>query len=170
MAIQDTLPKSRLTLRYRTEIHGAPEDIELPLRILIAGDFSGKGTPKKPFESRKVANFDGKNLNTILDKMKIKVPVTDSDGTAHTIAINTVDSFRPDHIINSINSMGERVNAKNMLNALLSSINNSNKFRSAIRQLVADPAAVTALKELMAPSYQKDATLPANLNTDANAA
>lgn len=43
MAIQDDkrMPKSRVTLRYRTEINGAPEDITLPLRILVAGNFSG---------------------------------------------------------------------------------------------------------------------------------
>ena len=43
MAIQDdkNIPKSRVTLRYRTEINGVPEDVTLPLRILVAGDFSG---------------------------------------------------------------------------------------------------------------------------------
>ena len=40
MAIQDEIPKSRLTLRYRTEINGQPEDMSLPLRLLITGDFS----------------------------------------------------------------------------------------------------------------------------------
>lgn len=43
MAIQDEIgiPRSRVTMRYRTEINGVPEDITLPLRILVAGDFSG---------------------------------------------------------------------------------------------------------------------------------
>ena len=43
MAIQNdkNIPKSRVTLRYRTEINGVPEDVTLPLRILVAGDFSG---------------------------------------------------------------------------------------------------------------------------------
>jgi len=45
MTIQDDIgiPKSRVTLRYRTEINGVPEDVTLPLRILVAGDFSGFG-------------------------------------------------------------------------------------------------------------------------------
>ena len=49
MAIQDdkNIPKSRVTLRYRTEINGVPEDVTLPLRILVAGDFSGFGDNKE---------------------------------------------------------------------------------------------------------------------------
>ncbi|MEY3881501.1 MAG: type secretion system contractile sheath small subunit [Pseudomonadota bacterium] len=40
MAIQDEIPKSRLTLRYKTEVNGQPEDMTLPMRLLITGDFS----------------------------------------------------------------------------------------------------------------------------------
>ena len=40
MAIQDQLPKSRITLTYRTTINGEPETVKLPLRLLILGDFS----------------------------------------------------------------------------------------------------------------------------------
>lgn len=166
MSIQDKLPKSRLTLRYRTEINGEPEDIELPLRILIAGDFSGKHTHKKPFDERKVLSFDGKNLNSIMQKMKIKLQVQDSKEDLHTIPITDVDSFRPLNVINSIKSMEDMVKAKNMLGSLLSSINNSNKFRRALTTLLEDKASLDSLKELMAPGYKKAATLPESLSTE----
>jgi type VI secretion system protein ImpB len=35
MAIQDEIPKSRLTLKYKTEVDGQPEDLSLPLRMLV---------------------------------------------------------------------------------------------------------------------------------------
>lgn len=44
MAIQDQLPKSRITLTYRTTINGEPETVKLPLRLLILGDFSHKSS------------------------------------------------------------------------------------------------------------------------------
>ena len=40
MAIQDEIPKSRLTLKYKTEVEGEAEDMSLPLRMLVTGDFS----------------------------------------------------------------------------------------------------------------------------------
>ena len=45
MSIQDEIPKSRLTLTYKTEVNGAQQDVDLPLRLAILGDFSG-GTSK----------------------------------------------------------------------------------------------------------------------------
>jgi type VI secretion system protein ImpB len=166
MSIQDTLPKSRLTLRYRTEINGEPEDIELPLRILITGDFSGKHTQKKPFDDRKVLSFDGKNLNSIMQKMKINLKVTDSNEDIHNIPIQNVDSFLPGNIIKSIKGMDDMVKAKNMLGSLLSSINNSNKFRNALTTLLEDKESLESLKTLMAPGYEKVATLPDSLSQD----
>ncbi len=37
MAIQDEIPKSRLTLRYKTEVDGEPQDVTLPLRMAVTG-------------------------------------------------------------------------------------------------------------------------------------
>lgn len=164
MSIQDTLPKSRLTLRYRTEINGQPEDIELPLRILIAGDFSGEKLGKKSFDERKILSFDGKNLNSIMEKMKIQLNVKDSLDNPHMIPIHNVDSFLPGNIIKSITSLDEMVKAKDLLNSLLSSINNSSKFRTALPKLLKNNDAMTGLKALIAPSYEKSATLPEQLN------
>jgi len=39
MAIQDEIPKSRLTLRYKTII-GQPEDMSLPIKLFISYYFS----------------------------------------------------------------------------------------------------------------------------------
>ncbi|TQV88501.1 type VI secretion system contractile sheath small subunit [Aliikangiella coralliicola] len=160
MSIQDILPKSRLTLRYRTEISGQPEDIELPLRILMVGDFSGKSTKKPAFQDRDILQFDGKNTNAILEKMKVKVAVQDSEENIHKIPIENVDSFLPSSVCDSIKKMNDMIESKKMLNHLLSSLNNSTKFRNAIKSLVENKQSMDDLKELMAPSYQEKATLP----------
>ncbi|MFT6990073.1 MAG: type VI secretion system protein ImpB [Paraglaciecola sp.] len=162
MSIQDDLPKSRLTLRYRTEINGEPEDIELPLRLLVLGDFSGTHTPKAAFDERKILNFNGKNLNSIMEKMAIKLQVIDSAEERHTISIENVNSFLPGHIIKSIPAMDEMVKAKKLLNALLSSINNSSKFRNALTSILDNPDSLTLLQNKMEPGYKRTATLPAS--------
>ncbi|MGI0119065.1 MULTISPECIES: type VI secretion system contractile sheath small subunit [Zooshikella] len=168
MAVQDMIPKSRMTLRYRTEVKGEVEDVELPLRILVLGDFSGKHTEKVPFAERSIVRFDGKNLNAVMEKMKIKTKVEDGDGKTHTIPIENVDSFLPYSVCREIKNMNDLVTFKKMLNTLLSSINNSGKFRQAIKSLIENPEAIEALKKLMAPSYEEDSKfLPALMSPDA---
>lgn len=165
MSIQDIIPKSRLTLRYKTEIHGQPEDIDLPFRLLIAGDLSGKNTKKVAFDARSMLNFNGGNTDATMKKMRINVSVKDSDENIHTLPITEMDSFRPENITQSVEPMREMLKAKNQLNHLLSSMNNSAKFRMALKNLIDNPEAKEALKELLAPSYEKNSVLTKNIPT-----
>ena len=41
MAITDEIPKSRLTLTYRTTVEGEAEEVQLPFRVVVLGDLSG---------------------------------------------------------------------------------------------------------------------------------
>ncbi|MGD9037032.1 MAG: type VI secretion system contractile sheath small subunit, partial [Syntrophobacterales bacterium] len=71
MAIQDEIPKSRLTLKYKTEISGQPEDLTLPMRLLVAGDFSlGTSKDRKvDLEERRLRNMDGTNTDAVMKDM-----------------------------------------------------------------------------------------------------
>lgn len=48
-SIQDIIFKSRLTIKYRTEISGTPVEAKLPFRVLVLGDFSGKSAHEGGF-------------------------------------------------------------------------------------------------------------------------
>src|SRR5262245_24150965 len=75
MAITDEIPKSRLTLTYRTNVNGTPEDMTLPFRLLIMGDLSN-GTSKDrgvDLDQRNIRQLDGKNLNSLMADMKMSV-------------------------------------------------------------------------------------------------
>ncbi len=162
MSIQDILPKSRLTLRYRTEISGQPEDIELPMRMLIVGDFSAGSNKHIPLQERRVLQFDGKNTNAILKKMKVKLAIDDEDigdDVIH-IPIENVDSFSPSNVCHSIKKMSDMIESKKMLKHLLSNIDNSTKFKKAIESLVGNQEAVNSLKERLESSYKDKTTLP----------
>jgi len=78
VAINDEIPKSRLTLTYRTQVSGQPEDVTLPLRLLVLGDLS-LGTSKDckvDLDQRSVRNLDGRNLDHVIADMGITVKAT----------------------------------------------------------------------------------------------
>jgi type VI secretion system protein ImpB len=163
MAIQDILPKSRLTLRYKTDIQGVPEDIELPFRIMVTGDFSGKLSHKLPLDERKAISFKGASVDGVIKGMRIKVPVTDSEGETHNIPIEDIQSFQPEAICKSVKKLDDLLAAKEMLSYLLTSLNNSTKFRMALKGLIDDPNAAEALKKMLAPTYENATKLPPRL-------
>lgn len=162
MAIQDEIPQSRITLRYRTDISGEPKDITLPFRLLILGDFSNGKPSQKSFEERQVVSFDAKNrdLGKVMEEMNISLEVTDTESNNHTLPIKNIKSFLPIQIINEIPKLKKIADAKNKLNALVSSINNSSKFRNAIKLIIEDEAKLIELKKLLSPSYAEHAKLP----------
>lgn len=163
MAIQDILPKSRLTLRYRTDIRGIPEDIELPFRLMVIGDFSGKISRKLPLDERHPISFRGASVDGALAKMRIRIPVTDSEGEIHQIPIKDIRSFQPAAICKSVKKIDDLIEAKELLNHLLSNLNNSTKFRTALKKLIDNPEAMAALKKVMGPTYEQSSKLPARL-------
>lgn len=163
MSIQDELPKSRLTLRYRTEIHGQPEDIELPLRLLVLGDFSGgytKKTKEKALEEREVLSLNGKNTTAIMEKMQMCLKVTDGEEQEHTLPITSMDSFWPTHISENIDSLQHLLNGRKALKDVLSLINNSKKFRRAISELVIDREVIKNMKGKLESSYKEAVEIP----------
>ena len=112
MAIQDEIPKSRLTLTYRTTINGAMQDVSLPFRILVLADFSlGTSTDRKlDLAERKLRPLTGRNLDPLIKDMKMRLRTTvqnciDPDNAESVdvdIPIEGMKSFSPDQIAYNI--------------------------------------------------------------------
>jgi type VI secretion system protein ImpB len=69
-------PQERINIRYRTETGGVQEDVELPLRMLVIGDFTGRpDTSDKPdlrrLEERKPINIDKNNFDDVLRSQQV---------------------------------------------------------------------------------------------------
>ncbi|MGZ3460709.1 MAG: type VI secretion system contractile sheath small subunit, partial [Archangium sp.] len=112
MPIQDKLPKSRITLVYRTTINGQEEDVKLPFRVVVLGDFSlGSATDRQAdVEERKLRSVTGSNLNELMKDMgmSISFEVDDkvsADGEGKMMVelpIDRMKSFHPDEIVHHV--------------------------------------------------------------------
>ncbi len=108
MAIQDEIPKSRLTLRYKTEVNGGLEDMILPLRLLITGDFShGSSNDRKvDLDERRIRNLDGTNTDKVMKDMGMslsftvenKIDAEHEEDLQITLPIESMKSFSPDQV------------------------------------------------------------------------
>ncbi len=75
MAITDEIPKSRITLTYRIPQGVEQKELNLPFRLLILGDLSA-GTSKDrklELDKREIRRLDGKNLNKVIEDMKMTI-------------------------------------------------------------------------------------------------
>lgn len=155
MAIQDELPRSRLTLTYKTTINGAPETVNLPFRLLVMGDFSGGSSPDRALdlEQRRLRSIDGRNLDSVMKDMKMsvsfKVKNRIDPETAQEIdvelPIERMKSFNPDLIAESVPKIKALLLLKQLLQEIQSNIDNRRELRKVIQELFSTPGAIEKL-------------------------
>lgn len=157
MAIQDEIPKSRLTLRYRTEINGQPEDVNLPLRLLVTGDLSlGSSKDRKvDLEERRMRNMDGKNTDAVMKDMGIKLnfavpnkidPDKEEDMQV-SIPIESMKSFSPDQVAKHVPKVKGLLMLKRLIEEVTSNVDNRKEFRKLLGDLLADQEALGKMME-----------------------
>lgn len=160
MAITDEIPKSRLTLTYRTNVSGTPEDKVLPFRLLIMGDLSN-GTSKDrgiDLDQRNIRQLDGKNLNHLMNDMKMSLKVSvpnridpDKSETLNvTLPIEGMKSFTPAEIAEHVPKIKSLLLLRKLLLEVQNNIDNKKEFRTLLRQIAESPDAVAALREELA--------------------
>jgi len=157
MAIQDEIPKSRLTLRYKTEINGQPEDITLPLRLFIAGDFSlGTSKDRKvDLEERRLRNLDGKNTDAMMKDMGMalsfsvanRIDPEKEEDLQVEIPIESMKSFSPDQVAKQVPKVKGLLMLKRLLEELMSNVDNRKEFRKLLSDLMADQQALAKMLE-----------------------
>jgi len=157
MAIQDEIPKSRLTLRYKTEVNGQPQDIQLPLRVAVTGDFSN-GTSKDrkvDLEERRMRNLDGKNTDAVMKDMGIsldfsvanKVDPESGEEIQVKLPIDGMKSFSPEQVAKNVPKLNGLLMLKRLLEEVMSNVDNRKEFRKLLGELMADQAALSHVLE-----------------------
>lgn len=160
MAITDEIPKSRLTLTYRTNVTGQPADMVLPFRLLIMGDLSS-GTSKDrgvDLDLRNIRQLDGKNLNSLMADMKMSVKVSvpnridpdKSDVINVSLPIEGMKSFTPVEIAEHVPKIKALQLLRKLLLEVQNNIDNKKEFRILLRKLAESPDAAGALRAELA--------------------
>lgn len=155
MAIQDEIPKSRLTLKYRTEINGQPEDVQLPLRLLVSGDFS-QGSSKDrqlDLEERRLRSMDGRNTDAVMRDMGINLKFTvpnridpdQEEDLQVEIPVEGMKGFSPDQVAEHVPRLKGLLTLKRLLEEVNSNLDNRKEFRKLLGDLMSNPEALNKM-------------------------
>ncbi|QSH41075.1 type VI secretion system contractile sheath small subunit [Lentisphaerota bacterium ZTH] len=157
MAIIDEVPKSRITIKYETDINGEKVQREIPLRLLVMGNLSA-GTSKDSkldLNERRVRELDGKNLDATMKDMDTRLCFSvsnkinpDKDPSLDVeIPIDSMKSFNPATIAERVPQLKSLLILKQLINELETTVDNNKKFRQHLGEILADPEKLTAIKD-----------------------
>jgi type VI secretion system protein ImpB len=155
--IQDSLPKSRITLTYRTNINGKEEDVKLPFRVVVMGDFSsGSSTDRqKDLEERQLRSVTGSNINDLMKDMAMSLSFevddklsADGDGRmAIKLPVDRMKSFHPDEIVNHVPKLKSLLLLRKLLLEMQADIDNRKDLRRKLYELFSNKEELKKLLE-----------------------
>jgi type VI secretion system protein ImpB len=138
-------PKERVNIVYKPATGDAQAEVELPLKILMMGDYTLR-PDSTPVEERKPINVDKDNFNDVMAKqgLELAMNVADklSDGAGNemsvTLRFNTLSDFGPEGVVNQVPELRKLLELRTALNALKGPLGNIPAFRRKIQGLLGD--------------------------------
>jgi type VI secretion system protein ImpB len=140
-------PKERVNIVYRPATGDSQAEIELPLKLLVVGDFTLQKS-EVPVEERKPLSIDKDNFNDVFKgqnlSLKVQVPnqLDDSadpdDQLSFDLQFESINDFTPDSLTERIPELKRMLELRDALRALKSPIGNVPDFRNRLQELIAD--------------------------------
>ncbi|WP_323117728.1 type VI secretion system contractile sheath small subunit [Burkholderia alba] len=145
-----TAPKERVNIVYRPATGDAKAEVELPLKVLVLGEFS-TASDKPPLEETAPVNIDKSDFNDVMKAQDLRLTLgvpnliddqaSDEDRLPVTLDFASVQDFSPDAIVDKVPELKQLVALRDALKALKGPLGNIPGFRKRIQEIVTDKAA-----------------------------
>jgi type VI secretion system protein ImpB len=138
-------PKERVNIVYRPALGDAKEEVELPLKMLVMGDFSGR-PDDRPLENREPINIDKDNFNEVLKAQGLGLNLTVSNKLSPRpdeemgvkLQIDSIKDFEPERIVEQVPELKRLLELREALRSLRAPLSNVPEFRKKVQELVKD--------------------------------
>jgi type VI secretion system protein ImpB len=160
-----TPPQERINIVYRPASDGATEEVELPLKMLVLGDFTGRADAT-PIGERPAVRVDRDNFAAVMRESALcvsaQVPIAGRpEDAGATLALElqfaSLADFTPERLCEQVAPLREMLRLRRALVALKGPLGNQPAFRRRLQQLLGSAEARAQLEDELAPA---DAAAP----------
>ena len=138
-------PQERVNITYKPSTGNAQEEVELPLKMLFIGDYTGRADPR-PLEERKPVNVDKDNFTQVLAEQNLSLSIHAKDELSGDkgaeLAVNLkfkkLSDFGPDAVAEQVPELKRLLELRQAITALKGPLGNVPAFKRKISSLLAD--------------------------------
>lgn len=137
-------PKERINIVYKPSTGDAKEEIELPLKLLVIGDFTQRPDDTQ-LESRPMINIDKDNFNDVLRGQNLSLSVNvantlagDGSELPVQLKIQSLKDFDPESVARQVPELSKMLELREALMALRGPLGNVPAFRRSLQNIVSD--------------------------------
>lgn len=161
---QSVAPKERVNIVYKPQAHGAQEESELPLKILMIGDYAGRpdGTA---LDERKPIRVGQENFGDVMAKQDLALDVCVPDRLSGRedawldlrLRFGSLRDFEPEGLVEQVPELRKLLELRAALTAVKGPLGNIPAFRKRLQALLGDPEARRRLEaELQVPGERTE--------------
>jgi type VI secretion system protein ImpB len=144
-SFQKEIPPSRVNIRYVKYTGGAQEQVELPLKLLLLGDYTLR-PDDTPLEERKKISVTKDNFEAVMREQNLRLDMVvpnrlsgvEGDEMRVNLAIEGLSSFTPDDIVRAVPELAKMLELRDLLTDLRARVITNRHFRLALEKIVKD--------------------------------
>ncbi|WP_302807056.1 type VI secretion system contractile sheath small subunit [Cloacibacillus porcorum] len=145
-------PKERVNIVYRPATGDVQEEVELPLKLMVVGDFTLRKDDRM-LENREAISVDKDNFDKVMQSQGLSLQMQVPDKLSGTpdamlsadLKFNTLKDFGPDALVEMVPELAKLMQLREALKALKGPLSNIPNFRKKLQDLVNDEKTREAL-------------------------
>ncbi len=145
-SFQNEIPKARVNIKLDLHTGGAQKKVELPLKLMVMGDYSN-GKEQRPLSEREKVNINKNNFNSVLadfsPSLKLTVENTlagDNSEESVALTFKEMKDFEPEQVARQIPQLRAMLAMRNLLRDLKSNLLDNSTFRKELENILKDPS------------------------------
>ena len=155
-SFQNEVPKARVNIKLDLHTGGAQKKVELPLKLMVMGDYSN-GKESRPLSERSKVNINKNNFDSVLAEfspsLKLSVENTllgDNSDTSVELNLKSMKDFEPEQVARQIPQLRALLAMRNLLRDLKSNLLDNATFRHELERILKDDALSDELRAELA--------------------
>lgn len=149
-SFQHEKPPSRVNLFLEVAKGDAQEKVELPLRMLVMNDFTGKDSDV-PLDDREPISINNNNFEDVMRsydlglEYTVENKLTGEGDMKVNLDFDNLDSFHPEEVAQQVPELSRLLAARNLLKDLRNRMISMSDFRKQLEDIIADEDARSEL-------------------------
>jgi type VI secretion system protein ImpB len=163
-SFQNEVPKARVNIKLDLHTGGAQKTVELPLKLMVMGDYSN-GREQRPLSERAKVGVNKNNFDNVLADFSPALKVTvenvladEATDTSVELNFQSMKDFEPEQVARQIPQLRALLAMRNLLRDLKSNLLDNATFRYELERILKDDALSDELRAELA------ALAPAEVN------
>ena len=149
---QSEIPKARVNIQLSLHTGGAQKKVELPLKLVVVGDYSN-GAEQRAVSEREKVNINKNNFDSVLADFSPSVNLSventlAGDGSEENVSLSfkEMKDFEPEQVARQIPQLKAMLAMRNLLRDLKANLLDNQAFRKELETILLDPALSAELR------------------------